>query len=147
MLVTSVFKRIPCQDCKNQGLYGKGLTLYRWDNCSSLKKFLYDYPFPKQQNLDSSKLKVFADNNFKLDENGRNFSKWVENTVGEGEIAHCKQFLLFLQCFQKTCIADLYKPRLVWEWVKYIYSTIYPPYDMTCLWKTIKCCGKGRRCW
>ena len=37
--------------------------------------------------LDSSKLKEFADDNFKFDENGRNFSKWVENTVGKGEIA------------------------------------------------------------
>ena len=45
-------------------------------------------PFPKRQILDSSKLKDFADNNFKFDENGRNFSEWVENTVGKGEIAH-----------------------------------------------------------
>ena len=37
--------------------------------------------------LDSSKLNEFADDNFKVDENGRKFSKWVENTVGKGEIA------------------------------------------------------------
>ena len=30
----------------------------------------------------------------------------VENTVGKGEIARYEQFLLFLQCFQKICIAD-----------------------------------------
>ena len=35
------------------------------------------------------------------------FVKLVENTVGEGEIAHCKQFLLFPQCFQKTCTVDM----------------------------------------
>ena len=29
----------------------------------------------------------FADDNFKFDENGRKLSKWVENTVGKGEIA------------------------------------------------------------
>ena len=63
-------------------------------------------PFPKQQILDCSKLKEFADENFKFDENGRKFSKWVENTVGKGEIACYKQFLLFPQCFQKTCTAD-----------------------------------------
>ena len=40
-----------------------------------------------------------------LDENGRKFSKWVDNTVGKGEIARYEQFLLFLQCFQKTYIA------------------------------------------
>ena len=38
-------------------------------------------PFPKQQSLDSSKLKEFAKHIFKFYENGRKFSKWVENTV------------------------------------------------------------------
>ena len=40
-------------------------------------------PFPKRQILDSSKLKTFADNSSKIDENGRKFSKGVENTVGK----------------------------------------------------------------
>ena len=62
--------------------------------------------FPKRQILDSSKLKEFADYNFKFDENGRNFSKQVENTEGIGEIARNEQFLLFPQCFQKTCTED-----------------------------------------
>ena len=57
--------------------------------------------------LDSSKLKEVADDNLKFDENGRKFSKRVENTVGKGEIACDKQFLLFPQCFQKTCTADM----------------------------------------
>ena len=35
----------------------------------------------------------------KSDENGRKFSKRVENTVGKGEIARYEQFLLFQQCF------------------------------------------------
>ena len=58
--------------------------------------------------LDSSKLKKkkFADDNFEFDENGRKFSKWIENTAGKGEIARNEQFLLFPQCFQKTCSAD-----------------------------------------
>ena len=30
----------------------------------------------------------------------------VENTVGKGEIARYEQFILFPQCFQKTCTAD-----------------------------------------
>ena len=50
--------------------------------------------------------KKFADDNFELDDNGRKFSKWVENTVGKGEIARYEQFLLFPQCFQKTSTAD-----------------------------------------
>ena len=63
-------------------------------------------PFPNQQILDSSKLKEFTNDNFNFDENGRQFFKWVENTVEKGEIVHYKQFLLFPQCFQKTCTAD-----------------------------------------
>ena len=64
-------------------------------------------PFPKQQILDSSKLKEFAEDNFKPDENGRKLSKRIENTAGKGEIAHYEQFLLFPQCFQRTCTADM----------------------------------------
>ena len=63
-------------------------------------------PFPKRKILDSSKLKEFAANNFKVDENGRKFSKWIENTVGKGEIDCYEQFLLFPDCFQKTCTGD-----------------------------------------
>ena len=45
------------------------------------------YCFPKRQISDSSELKEFAEDNFKLDKNGRKFSKRVENTVGKGGIA------------------------------------------------------------
>ena len=41
------------------------------------------------------KWKGFADNNFRFNENCRKFSKWVENTVGKGEIARYEQFLFF----------------------------------------------------
>ena len=52
--------------------------------------------FPNDKILDSSKLKtMFADNNFKFDENNRNFSKQIENTVGKGEDARYERFLLF----------------------------------------------------
>ena len=50
--------------------------------------------------------KKFADDSFKFDENGGKFSETVEDTVGKGEIARYEQFLLFPQCFQKTCTAD-----------------------------------------
>ena len=39
----------------------------------------------------------------KYDENGRKLSKRVENTVGKGEFARYEQFLLFPQCFQRSC--------------------------------------------
>ena len=38
---------------------------------------------------------------FQIDENERKLSKQVKNTVGKGEIARYKQFLLFPQCFQR----------------------------------------------
>ena len=53
----------------------------------------------KQQILDPSKLKEFADDNSEFDENGKRLSKQVENTVGKGEIAHYEQFLLFNSVF------------------------------------------------
>ena len=74
---------------------------------SAIQCFVEFNPFPNGQILDSSKLKEFADNNFKYDENGREFSKWLENTVGKGDIACYEQFLLFPQCFQETCSSDM----------------------------------------
>ena len=71
--------------------------------------------FTRRQILDSSKLKEFADDNIKLDKNGRKLSKWVENTVGKGKIAHYEQFLLFPQCFQKACFPGASKGVIVWE--------------------------------
>ena len=74
----------------------------------------------RQQILDCSNLKEFADDNFKFDENGRKFCKRVENTVGKGEIAHYEQFLVFPQCFQKACIPGASKGVIVLEWVNSI---------------------------
>ena len=62
-------------------------------------------------------MKEFADDNFKFDENGRKLSKWVENTVGKGEIPRYEQFLLFSQCFLKVCFPGASKDVIVWEWV------------------------------
>ena len=59
-------------------------------------------------------MKDFADDNFKFDENGRKKSKQVENTVGKGEIAHYKQFLLFL----------LIKCKALWKNIV-VYASIF----------------------
>ena len=61
---------------------------------------------PLPQNVDSTKRKDFAVDNFRFVENGRKFLKLGENTVGIGEIARYEQFLLFPQGFQNTCTAD-----------------------------------------
>ena len=77
----NVFKRL-----LSQALFCKGLTL------SKMTNFRLYY------------MKEFADDNFKLDENGRKLSKWVENTAGKGEIARYEQFLLFPQHFQRLAL-------------------------------------------
>ena len=63
-------------------------------------------------------MKEFCRRNLMFDENSRKLLKWVENTVGKGEIARYEQVLLFSQCFQKAFPADTGKPGLVWERVK-----------------------------
>ena len=75
-------------------------------------------PIIRRQILDSFKLKDFADDNLKFDENGRKLFKPVENTMGKGEIARYEQFLLFPKCFQKACFPGASKGVIVWEWVK-----------------------------
>ena len=72
----------------------------------NLKEFVLILLFPKWQILNSFKLKDFADDNFITDENGGEFSKRIENTVGKGEITHYRQFLLFPQRSQQICSAD-----------------------------------------
>ena len=48
----------------------------------------------------------FADDNFKFDKKMEESLKRVENPMGKGEIARYEQFLLFPQCYRKTCTAD-----------------------------------------
>ena len=61
-------------------------------------------------------MKELADDNFKFDVNGKKLSKWVENTVGKGEIARYEQFLLF-PVFSKGLFPRGVKGIIVWEWV------------------------------
>ena len=56
-------------------------------------------------------MKEFTDDNFEFDENGRKFSKRVENTVGKGEIARYEQFILFSRCFSKDFYCRHVKTR------------------------------------
>ena len=63
-------------------------------------------PITRRHILDSSKLKEFADDNFKFDKNGRKLSKRVENIVGKGEIARYEQFLLFPTVFSKRLVSQ-----------------------------------------
>ena len=77
--------------------------------------------------LDSSKLKEFADDNFKFDKNGIKLFKRVENTVGKGEIARYEQFLLFSHnVFKRLVYQGASKGIIVWEWVKYLSCPFNP---------------------
>ena len=58
-----------------------------------------------------------ADDNFIFNENGREFSKWVESTVGKGESARYEQLLLFYAVFQKL-VLQTRKNQACWERVK-----------------------------
>ena len=62
-------------------------------------KKLFFYPFPNNKfwTLPYSK---------SLQTTILSLMKRVENTLGQGEIAH-EQFLLFPHCFQKTCPAKM----------------------------------------
>ena len=48
------------------------------------------------------------------------FSKWVENTMGKGEIAHYEQFLLFLQCFKRLVLQKHKKQRFFGTRLNYL---------------------------
>ena len=57
---------------------------------------VYVTPFPNDKFWTLPNRKKL-DDNFKSVENGRKFAKRIEINVGEGEIAHYEQFLLFPQ--------------------------------------------------
>ena len=80
--------------------------VFQLESFMTLKLCCKELTLYQTTNLEWSKLKEFADDNFKFDENGRNLYEWVGNTVGKEEIARCEQFLHFLQRFQKTCTTD-----------------------------------------
>ena len=76
------------------------------EQISVLQNTMQINPFPNAKFQTLPNWKQLQTDNFKFGENGRKFSIRVENTVGKGEIACYEQFLLFQQCFQKTCTAD-----------------------------------------
>ena len=80
---------------------------FTWKKKSELHS-KYNVPLTLSQttNFRLFQIERFADDNFEFEENGRKFSKRLENTVGKGEIAHYEQFLLFPQCFQRTSAAE-----------------------------------------
>ena len=79
---------------------------------------------PKEENLEWSKLKVYADDIINFIEMIISLLYRVENFVGKGENAGYQHFLLFPHCFQNAsclgplksqdCVVKSYKRRLLW---------------------------------
>ena len=63
-------------------------------------------PLPNNKNVDSSRLKVFADNNLNVGRMMEFAFIWLEDIVGRGENARYLHFLLF-----ELCSLNLVPPR------------------------------------
>ena len=64
----------------------------------------------------------FADDNFKYVENCRKISKWIENSVGKGEISRSDSFSFFHSVFKRLVLQTCKKPGHVWERVETVYD-------------------------
>ena len=72
---------------------------------ATIKRWALDLTLSqKKKILDSSNLKGFADDNYKFDENGRKFPRWVQNTSGKGKIAHNEQFSFSRSFFKRLVL-------------------------------------------
>ena len=91
--IARYFKRLVLQTRKNQGLFGRGLNLSQRQNFGLF-----------------SKLKEFADDNFTFDENGRKFSKRVENT-GKRRYCSLRAISPFPTAFSKNLYCRHVKTR------------------------------------
>ena len=74
--------------CKQSDMQLSSPNIIVIDNCHNFTGFSFLYLTLSQTiNLDASKLKEFADDNFRFDENCRKFFQRVENNVRKGETA------------------------------------------------------------
>ena len=82
---------------------------------------MYLNPLPHDKTLDQTKLKTFADDKL----NVTKISVFDKSRKHCGKRRNClyKQFLLFLQCFQKASFPDPSKGVIVWKWIN-IYNNI-----------------------
>ena len=67
---------------------------------SKILSFVKELTLSQTTVLDPSMLKEFAGDNLEFDENGRKFSKMVENNVGKGENLSCR-YVKTRACFGK----------------------------------------------
>ena len=93
--------------------YGKGLNIcvnlmfhLHWVSLTLHQTTKFQINSFPNEFLDSSKLKEFAEDSLKFDENGGKFFNRVETTVGKGEIACYEQFLFFPLWFLAPLVED-----------------------------------------
>ena len=82
-------------------------------------------------------MKEFADDNFKFDENDRKFSKWVENTVGKGEIV-TKNFSFSCSIFKRLVLPEQKANTITTKLKRILPKTV----ARNCIWTKIKLCMK-----
>ena len=76
-------------------------------------------PFPKEKNLDSSKLKGFGDNNFKFDENGQKKFKWVETLLEKEKLLVLSNFSFSHSVFKRLVLQTLENQGLFGKGLRY----------------------------
>ena len=95
-----------------------------WERVNTCAFLSFD-PFSHDKTLDQTKLKAFVDDKFIV-------TKMIISVFNKsrklcGKRRNClyrKQFLLFLQCFQKSSFPDLSKSVIKWERVKRMKITL-----------------------
>ena len=90
-------------------------------SCTFRKSFFE--PFPKQQILDSSKLKECADENFEFYQNSRKVSEMMENT-GKRRNCSLRAISPLPTVFSKDLYSRHLKPGLFWEKVNWPWSGV-----------------------
>ena len=101
-------KDLYCRHVKTRACMGKGLP--------HLKSSAFTLTLSQMTNFRFFQTGRVAEDNFKFNENGGRLSKRVENSVGKGEIANYKQFILFFySVFKRFVLQTCKKKGLVGE--------------------------------
>ena len=83
------------------------------------------HPFPNDKIKSLPNGKILQTTVVRFDKNGGKFSRMVENTIGNGEIARYEQSLLFSQCFQKTVLQTSKNKGLTGKGLTVKHSKLY----------------------
>ena len=77
--------------------------------------------------LDTSKLKEFADDSLKFDENGRKSSEWVENTGEKEKLLVTSNFSFSQSVFKRLVLQTCKNQGLFWKGLT--HSHTMTPFD------------------